>query len=134
VLFKNSIAFNVLNAFLHVSFCYDANNTGSNLETAANLKLLKKWEYFLFLKSYTFLHRLLTRNLLTSDSWSFLPILESQISHGWLNDHFSTWDACKAELWNLCKSGITRKCRNSWSFLPMPVLQISHPHTLTPSR
>ncbi len=99
-------------------------------------------------KSYTFLHRLLTRNplpsipenlkrpfpsntchnqefllrssfqiqLSTSNSWSFLPIPELQISHGWLSDHLSSLNKCKAEFWNLCTSGITRKCRNSWSF------------------
>jgi hypothetical protein len=37
----------------------------------------------------------------------------------------------KAEFRNLCTSGITRKCRLSWSFLPIPELKISHPHTLT---
>jgi hypothetical protein len=81
-------------------------------------------------KSYTFLHRLLTRTPLRSDSWSFLHFPESQISHKWLSDHLSSWNECKAEFRNLCTSGITRKCRNSWSFLPIPELQISHPHTL----
>ncbi len=84
-------------------------------------------------KSYTFLHRLLTRNPLTSDSWSFLPIPESQISHRWLSDHLSSLNECKVEFRNLCTSEITRKCKNSSSFVPISVLQISHPHT-PPSR
>src|SRR5215475_14215644 len=58
--------------------------------------------------------------------WSFLPIPELQISHGWLSDHLSSLNKCKAEFRNLCIHGITRKCRNSWSFLPIPELQISH--------
>jgi len=80
------------------------------------------------------------RNLCTSritrkcrNSWSFLPIPELQISHGWLSDHLQSLNKCKAEFRNLCISGITRKCRNSWSFLPIPESQINHPHTLTPS-
>ncbi len=77
-------------------------------------------------ESYTFLHRLLTRNPLTSYSWPFLHFPELQTSHPWLSDHFSSWNECKAEFRNLCISGITRKCRNFWSFLPIPESQISH--------
>jgi hypothetical protein len=62
--------------------------------------------------------------------WSFLPIPESQISHGWLSDPLQSLNKCKAEFRNFCISGITRKCRNSWSFLTIPESQISHPHIL----
>ena len=64
--------------------------------------------------------------LSTSNSWSFLPIPELQISHGWPNDHLQSLNKCKAEFLHLCTLGIIRKCRNSWSFLPIPELQISY--------
>ncbi len=71
-------------------------------------------------KSYTFLHRLLTRNPLTSDFWSFLHFPEFQISREQPTDHLSSLNKCTAEFRNSCISGITRKCRNSWSFLHFP--------------
>jgi len=55
----------------------------------------------------------------TSNSRSFLPVPKLRISHKWLSDHLSSLNKCKAEFRNLCTTGITRKCRNSWSFLPV---------------
>jgi len=81
------------------------------------------------------------RNLCTSEitrkcrnSWSFLPIPELQISHGWRNDQLQSLNKCKAEFQNLCTSGITRKCRNSCLFRNYKYLILTnsrpHPHTL----
>jgi hypothetical protein len=62
-----------------------------------------------------------------------------QIFHGWPTDHLSSQNKCKAEFRNSCTYGITGKCRNSWSFLHFPELQISHllaltlTHTFTPT-
>ena len=67
------------------------------------------------------------------DSWSFLPIPELQISRGWLNDHLQSLNKCKAQFLHFLhignhweSLGISGNCRNSWSFLPIPELQISH--------
>ena len=54
------------------------------------------------------------------NSWSFLPIPELQTSHGWPDDHLQSLKKCKAEFLHFCKSGITKTCRNNWSFRVIP--------------